>query len=323
MLADNGATVIRVERPGGRTDPKDILGRSRQHVTIDLRSPDGVARLRELVRTADGLIEGFRPGVLERLGVGPEILLAENPALVIGRMTGWGQDGPYASAPGHDINYIALTGALNSMRQDAGKPPIPLNLVGDFGGGGMMLAFGMVSALLHAKSSGVGQVVDCAMIDGVASLMAFVMGYHARGVWIDEPGANVLDGGCHFYQTYETADGKLISFASSEPQFYKLLREKTGTDTDPDFDAQHDRASWPKLTQKLADIVRGKTSDEWCAIMEGTDVCFAPVLSLSEAPDHPHHRARGTYIQVDGLVQPAPAPRYSVTHNDPPRFAGG
>jgi len=318
MLADNGAHVIRVERPGTRHDPTDILARSRELVMADLRTAEGLETVRALVRTADGLIEGFRPGVLERLGIGPDVLLAENPALVVGRMTGWGQGGPLASAAGHDLNYIALTGALNANRRGNDKPAIPLNLVGDFGGGGMMLAFGMVSAILNARATGRGQVIDCAMVDGTALLMAMVMGFHARGVWVDEPASNVMDTGCHFYEVYETADGKLVSVAAAEPQFYALLREKTGTADDPDFDAQLDRGAWPRLKDKLAAIFRTKTRDEWCKIMEGSDVCFAPVLSMTEAPSHPHNAARGTYVEIDGLLQPAPAPRYSVTANDLP-----
>ena len=319
MLADNGATVIRVQRPGVTADPYDVLARSREVRTVDLRTNEGVAAVKELARHADGLIEGFRPGVIERLGIGPEVLLDANPALVVGRMTGWGQDGPYAAMAGHDLNYIALTGALNANRRGDALPAIPLNLVGDFGGGGMLLAFGMVSAILAARASGRGQVIDCAMTDGTALLMGMVMGFHAQGAWLDKPASNVMDTGCHFYEVYETADDKLISIAAAEPQFYALLREKTGTANDPDFDNQHDRTAWPRLKAKLVAIFRARTQAEWCAILEGSDVCFAPVLSMTEAPHHPHNVARGTYVEVGGYVQPAPAPRYSVTANDKPR----
>lgn len=327
MLADHGAEVIRVDRlaPGG--DPsgpvarnsKDPLLRSRTNMALDLKSPDDIARLRELVKTADGLIEGFRPGVMERLGLGPDILLGDNPKLVYGRMTGWGQTGPYAAAAGHDINYIALSGVLGALGRNGEKPTPPINLVGDFGGGAMMLAFGMVSALLGVKNGAPGQVIDCAMTDGSALLMTMMWGFRSTGLWRDERGTNMLDTGAAYYDTYETADGKFVSIGSIEPQFYALLREKLGITDDPLFDAQHDRAQWPAQKTRLAEIFKTRTRDEWCATMEATDVCFAPVLGFDEAVAHPHNRERGTFIEVGGVFQPAPAPRYSATPCDPPR----
>jgi alpha-methylacyl-CoA racemase len=327
MLADHGAEVIRIDRlsPGG--DPsgpvarnlKDPLLRSRTNMALDLKSPDDIARLRELVKTADGLIEGFRPGVMERLGLGPDVLLGDNPRLVYGRMTGWGQTGPYAAAAGHDINYIALSGVLGALGRNGEKPTPPINLVGDFGGGAMMLAFGMVSALLGVKNGAPGQVIDCAMTDGSALLMAMMWGFRSTGLWRDERGANMLDTGAAYYDTYETADGKFVSIGSIEPQFYALLREKLGITDDPLFDAQHDRAQWPAQKARLAEIFKTRTRDEWCATMEATDVCFAPVLGFDEAVAHPHNRDRGTFIEVGGVLQPAPAPRYSATPCDPPR----
>ncbi len=321
MLADHGAEVIRIDRPGGMLLPKDVLARSRRSICLDIKNPQAVAIARDLCRTADGIIEGFRPGVMERLGLGPDVLIADNPRLVYGRMTGWGQYGPYAQAAGHDINYIALSGVLHGIGRAGEKPVPPVNYIGDFGGGGMMLAFGMVSAILHAKTGGKGQVIDCAMTDGSALLAAMTWGFHAMGIWHDEAGVNRLDGGAPYYDTYVCSDGKFISIGSIEPQFYALLRQKTGLDADPDFDAQNDQAKWPLLKQKLAELFASKTRDEWCAIMEMTDVCFAPVLSLAEAPLHPHNLARGTFIEVDGTTMPAPAPRYSQTQNDRPRMA--
>lgn len=319
MLADHGAEVIRVERPGGvkigtiREPASDPLRRSRKWVRVDLKHPDGQSVVRDLCRTADGLIEGFRPGVMERLGLGPNVLLGDNPKLVYGRMTGWGQTGPYAQAAGHDINYIALAGALHAFGRAGEKPTPPINLVGDFGGGGMMLAFGMLAAILHAQRTGEGQVVDCAMTDGSAVLMAMIWGLKAEGVWRDERGVNPLDTGAHFYDTYECADGKFVSVGAIEPLFYAELRQRAGLMDDPDFDAQHDRAQWPALKDKLAAVFKAKSRDEWCDILEYSDACFAPVLSMSEAPDHVHNRDRGTFATVGGNVQPMPAPRYSRT----------
>jgi alpha-methylacyl-CoA racemase len=323
MLADHGAEVIRVDRPGARVDSRDPLLRSRRLIGVDLKSPEGKAKVRELVKTADGLIEGFRPGVTERLGLGPDVLLADNPKLVYGRMTGWGQTGPYAHAAGHDINYIALAGALHAYGRAGEKPTPPINMVGDFGGGGMMLAFGMVSALLHAQKTGQGQVIDTAMTDGAAVLMSMIWGFRANGIWRDERGVNMLDTGAHFYDTYETADGKFISIGSIEPQFYAELRRLAGLTEDKDFDAQMLMPEWPRLKEKLTALFKTKSRDAWCALMEMTDVCFAPVLSMSEAPSHPHNAARGTFIEVDGVMQPAPAPRYSVTVTDTPVMTKG
>ena len=323
MLADHGAEVIRVDRPGARIDSRDPLLRSRRLIGVDLKSPEGKAQVRELVKSADGLIEGFRPGVTERLGLGPEVLLADNPKLVYGRMTGWGQFGPYAQAAGHDINYIALAGALHAYGRAGEKPTPPINMVGDFGGGGMMLAFGMVAALLHAKTTGQGQVIDAAMTDGAATLMSMIWGFKANGIWSDDRGTNLLDTGAHMYDTYETSDGKWISIGSLEPQFYAELRRLAGLAEDKDFDAQMDRKQWGPLKAKLTALFLSKTRDEWCALMEMTDVCFAPVLSMTEAPSHPHNAARGTFIEVGGVMQPAPAPRYSVTVADVPRMTTG
>jgi alpha-methylacyl-CoA racemase len=322
MLADHGAEVIRVERPGGRLDPRDPLTRSRKSIVVDMKKPEGVAVVRDLCRTADGLIEGFRPGVMERLGLGPDVLLGDNPKLVYGRMTGWGQTGPYAQAAGHDINYIALAGALHAYGRAGEKPTPPINMVGDFGGGGMMLAFGMVSAILAARASGTGQVIDCAMTEGSAMLMAMIWGFRAQGMWRDERGVNLLDTGAHFYDTYECADGKYVSIGSIEPQFYAELRARAGLKDDPEFDRQMDPSAWGPLKAKLERLFKSKARDEWCALMEHSDVCFAPVLSMSEAPEHPHNAARGTFGLVDGHVQPMPAPRYSATPTAAPQPSG-
>ena len=320
MLADHGAEVIRVDRPGARIDARDPLLRGRRVIGVDLKSDKGRALVLDLVKSADALFEGFRPGVTERLGLGPAECHAVNSKLVYGRMTGWGQFGPYANAAGHDINYIALAGALHAYGRAGEKPTPPINMVGDFGGGGMMLAFGMVSALLHAKTTGQGQVIDCAMTDGAAALMAMIWGFRANGIWKDERGLNLLDTGAHMYDTYECADGKWISIGSLEPQFYALLLEKTGLKDDADFAAQMNSAHWPALKERLTTLFKTRTRDDWCADMEMTDVCFAPVLSMSEAPHHPHNAARGTFVEADGVMQPAPAPRYSATVSDAPRM---
>lgn len=312
MLADHGADVIRVDRPG-RQAPEPVLGRSRRSIVVDLKSPDGVAVVRDLARTADGLIEGLRPGVMERLGLGPDVLLADNPRLVYGRMTGWGQSGPYAGAAGHDINYIALAGALHAYGRAGDKPTPPINMVGDFGGGGMLLAFAMVAAILHARESGQGQVIDCAMTEGAALLMGMIWGFRGLGAWKDERGVNLLDTGAHFYDSYACADGRYIALGSIEPQFYAEMRRLTGLDADPEFDAQMDQAKWPELKAKLAALFRSQPRDHWCRLMEMTDACFAPVLSMAEAPSHPHNVARGSFGEVGGMVQPMPAPRYSAT----------
>jgi alpha-methylacyl-CoA racemase len=331
MLADMGADVIRVDRAqsvvGGDPDspPADVLNRGRRSIGIDLKHPDGVEVLLGLVERADALIEGFRPGVCERLGFGPDVCHARNPALVFGRMTGWGQEGPYAQMAGHDINYIALAGALEPIGR-AGQPPLPpLNLVGDFGGGGMLLAFGIVCALLEARSSGRGQVVDAAMVDGAAVLMTMFHAFRAMGIWEDRRGSNLLDTGAFFYEVYETADGKYVSIGSLERQFYDTLLDKLGLADDPSLPRQHDKSQWPAMKERFAEIFRTKTRDEWCALLEGTDACFAPVLSMAEAPEHPHNRARGTFVERHGVVQPAPAPRFSRTGAEiqrPPAFPG-
>ena len=319
MLADQGATVTVLHRPGKAPDPRLALSRSRKLVEIDLKSEEGIATARQLVKEADGLIEGFRPGVMERLGLGPDVLLGENPKLVYGRMTGWGQYGPLATAAGHDINYISISGALHAFGRAGEKPTPPINMVGDFGGGGMMLAFGMVSALLHAKTGGTGQVVDCAMTDGSAALMAMIFDFHNIGQWQDERGVNLLDTGAHFYDTYETADGKYISIGSIEPQFYAQLRRVANLEDDAEFDAQMNPKQWPGLKAKLTALFKTKSRSQWCDLMEGTDICFAPVLSLTEAKQHPHNIERQTFVDVEGMEQPAPAPRYSVTVSDPPK----
>ncbi|MGA1674908.1 MAG: CaiB/BaiF CoA transferase family protein [Pseudomonadales bacterium] len=313
MLSDMGAEVIRVDRlgaAGGRS--KDVLARNRQTIAVDLKKPEGVETVLRLVTTADALFEGFRPGVTERLGLGPEVCLARNPKLIYGRMTGWGQTGPMAQAAGHDINYIGLSGALHAIGRAGERPVPPLNLVGDFGGGGMLLAFGMVCALLEAQKSGKGQVVDAAMVDGAATLMAMFFTMGAAGAFKDRRGTNLLDGAAHFYDTYECADGHHICLGSIEPQFYALLLEKTGVDK-AQFAPQMDAAQWPALKAELTRVFRTRPRAQWCEIMEGTDGCFAPVLSIFEAPDHPHNKARGTFVTVDGMVQPAPSPRFSRT----------
>lgn len=318
MLADMGAEVLRVDRAGSVRggDPDrpslDLLGRGRRSVGIDLKSPEGVELLLELVEQADGLLEGFRPGVAERLGIGPEVCAERNPKLVYGRMTGWGQQGPYAPTAGHDINYIALAGALAHLGR-AGEPPAPpINLVGDFGGGGMLMAFGMVCGLLEASRSGAGQVVDAAMVDGSALLMTMMHGFSAMGMWNDERGTNLLDTGAHCYDVYETSDGKWVSIGSLEPQFYAELLELLELDP-AELPHQHDRSAWPELTEKFRGIFATRTRDQWCELLEGTDVCFAPVLTMSEAAGHPHNVERGTFVEVAGVTQPAPAPRFSRT----------
>jgi alpha-methylacyl-CoA racemase len=314
MLSDMGADIIRVVRKGekGLVDQKfEVLHRGRSSVAIDLTKPEGVEAVLRLVEQADALQEGFRPGVMERLGLGPDVCLKRNPRLVYARMTGWGQEGPLSHAAGHDLNYIALSGALHAMGKKGEKPPVPLNLVGDFGGGGMLQAFGMVCALLEAQRSGQGQVVDTAMVDGAATLMAIFYGLYSAGVWWDR-GTNLLDSGAHFYDTYETADGKYVSVGSIEPKFYAELIRLTGIE-DPDFQNQMDVTKWPELKEKITQVFKSKTRQEWCDLMEGTDVCFAPVLSFDEAINHPHNVARKTFVEVAGVIQPGPAPRFSRT----------
>jgi alpha-methylacyl-CoA racemase len=312
LLSDLGADVIRIDRKGGRGGaPSDITARGRRSVALDLKSPAAIEACLKLMAGADAVFEGFRPGVMERLGLGPDVALKRSPKLVYGRMTGWGQTGPYANAAGHDMNYIAITGALHAIGTKD-KPVPPLNLVGDFGGGALYLAFGLLAGVIQARETGKGQVIDCAMSDGAASLMAMFYGFKASGMWKEERRSNLLDGGAHFYDTYQCADGKWISIGSIEPQFYALLLEKTGID-DPDFARQHDRSAWPELHDKLAAVIATKTQAQWCEIMDATDVCFAPVLDLDEAPKHPHNVARKTFVEVAGVTQPAPAPRFSVT----------
>ncbi len=328
LLSDMGATVIRVERPNARTPdtpPVDTLNRGRRSIAVNLKHADGIDVVLELVRNADVLLEGFRPGVTERLGLGPDDCHAINPGLVYARMTGWGQDGPYAASAGHDINYIALSGALGLLGRQGEAPVPPVNLVGDFGGGAMYCAFGIVCGVLEARSSGLGQVVDVSMVEGSAALTNMMWGMRAMGFWNDERGTNMLDTGAHFYDVYRCADGEYVSIGSIEPQFYAELMRITGLDDDPGFAAQMDQTQWPKLKARLTDVFAGKTRDEWNSLMEHTDVCFAPVLSLQEAAEHPHNVARGSFTEIAGVTQPSPAPRFSRTPGaiqGPPVHAG-
>ncbi|MCW5891148.1 MAG: CoA transferase [bacterium] len=318
LLADLGAEVLRVERTAdaglGIAKPVefDLYNRSRRCIAVDLKTPDGVPTVLRLVARADALIEGFRPGVMERLGLGPEPCLARNPRLVYGRMTGWGQTGPLAQAAGHDWNYIAITGALHAIGRAGEAPVPPLNLVGDFGGGSLYLAVGILAGLLETQRSGKGQVVDAAITDGAASLMTLFYGLAGAGLWHGERGRNLLDTGAHFGEIYETRDGKYVSVLAIEPKFYAELCRRIGLDP-ATLPAQNDQGEWPALKERFAAVFRTKTRDEWCAILEGTDACFAPVLPMAEAPAHPHNVARGTFVEVGGVVQPAPAPRFSRT----------
>ena len=311
LLADMGAEVIRVDRAGSAPRRAvDVLTRGRKSIAVDLKSDAGKEAVLKLCESADAIFEGFRPGVTERLGLGPTDCMARNEKLVYGRMTGWGQEGPMAQAAGHDINYISLVGALHGIGEKGGKPVPPLNLVGDFGGGGMMLAYGLVCAMLEAQKSGKGQVVDTAMVDGAAILMGMFFTMMGVGAYSMERGTNLLDGGAHFYGTYETKDGKYISLGSIEPQFYALLVEKAGLDAER-FSAQMDGGRWDEFKAELTQVFKTKTRDEWRELMEGTDVCFAPVLALDEVHEHPHNIARNSFLEIDGIVQPAPAPRFS------------
>ena len=314
LLSDLGADVVRIDRAGKNRPgtPVDVMSRGKRSIALDLKNQDDIETALKLLEQADGMIEGFRPGVLERLGLGPDVVLKRSPKLVYGRMTGWGQHGALSHAAGHDLNYIAITGALHAMGDGDGRPRPPLNLVGDYGGGALYLAFGMMAAIINVKNGGEGQVIDCAMSDGAASLATMFYGMKAMGMWTDEREANLLDGGAHFYDTYECSDGKWVSIGAIEPQFYAILLEKAGI-TDPAFGAQMDRSKWPELKDKMIAVMKTKTRDEWCAIMEGTDICFAPVLSLSEAPSYQHNVDRGTFVEIQGVTQPGPAPRFSKT----------
>lgn len=318
LLADLGADVIRVDRPVAGmfeqgVNPKlDFLNRGKRSICLNLKTEKGVETVLKLLADADGLIEGNRPGVMEKLGLGPDACLARNPALVYGRMTGWGQEGAWAQVPGHDINYIAITGALHAIGRRGEKPVIPLNLVGDFGGGGLMLAFGMMCALFEARASGKGQVVDAAMVDGASALMTSMYAASQAGFWSDKRGENMLDSGSHFYEVYETSDNKYIALGSIEPQFYAALLEKLGAEDQP-FSNQFDVENWPQMKARLAVIFKKKTREEWDGLMAGSDVCYAPVLSMAEVKDHPHNASRSTYLEQDGIYQPAPAPRFSRT----------
>ena len=312
MLSDMGAEVIRVDRLAhkGSGHRANVLNRGRRSIAVDLKNPQGVDTVKKLIDQADVVIEGFRPGVMERLGLGPEECLERNPRLVFGRMTGWGQHGPLAHAAGHDINYISIGGALGAMGHPDRPPSPPLNLVGDFGGGAMYLLAGVLAALVERASSNKGQVIDAAMTDGTASLLTPFYGMMAMGMWTTQRSDNRLDGGAHYYGSYTCSDGKHISIGSIEPQFYALLLELCGID-DPEFLKQNEKESWASLRQKLEELFATKTQAQWCELLEGTDVCFAPVLNLEEAPQHPHNKARSSFVDFEGITQPAPAPRFS------------
>ncbi|WP_294355985.1 CaiB/BaiF CoA-transferase family protein [uncultured Sphingomonas sp.] len=323
MLADHGAEVIRIDRvrDGSATlDAFDPLLRSRTSLSLDLKDPSAIAAVRRIVRDADAMIEGFRPGVMERLGLGPEVLLGDNPRLVYGRMTGWGQTGPRAHEPGHDINYIALSGVLHALGRAGEKPTPPINLAGDFGGGAMFLVFGMLAALLHAQRTGEGQVVDAAMTEGSSLLMSMMWGFRKLGRWRDERGTNLLDTAAHFYDTYETRDGKYVSLGAIEPQFYAEFRRVLALDG-ARWDRQMDPRVWPDLKQELTALFRTRTRDEWVALFDGHDICFAPVLGFDEARADAHNVARGAFVEAGGVPQPAPAPRYSVSETVTPKMA--
>ena len=322
LLSDLGADVVRIDRPNARSAGVGaVSGRGRRSIALDLKNPADIETALNLISHADAVFEGYRPGVMERMGLGPDVALARNPKLVYGRMTGWGQTGPLAPTAGHDINYIALSGALGSMGPANAPPSPPLNLVGDYGGGALFLAFGLLAGIIRARETGEGQVIDAAMTDGSALLMAVFHDFTGMGAWKPERGTNLLDGGAHFYDTYECADGHYISVGAIEPQFYALLLEKTGLSDDPAFAHQMDRKSWPELKAKLADLFRQKTRAEWTDLLEGTDACFAPVLSLAEAPEHPHNKARETFITYEGIQMPAAAPRFDGVPHTPLRPA--
>jgi alpha-methylacyl-CoA racemase len=329
LLSDLGADVVRIDRKtaqfsiGIRGTKFAVTERGRRSIALDLKQPAAIETCLRLAEQADAIFEGFRPGVMERLGLGPAEMLGRNPALVYGRMSGWGQTGPWANAAGHDINYIAVSGALDAIGTRE-KPLAPLNLVGDFGGGALYLAFGLLAGVLHARETGVGQIVDAAMSDGAASLMAFFYGLKAAGMTSGSRQDNLLDGGAHFYDTYQCSDGKWVSVGAIEPQFYRSLLERAGI-TDSAFGDQMDRDAWPGLKDSIAGVMLTRTRDQWCEIMEGADACFAPVLDMDEAPRHPHNIARGSFFEESGVVQPSPAPRFSVTPGavqGPPPAAG-
>ena len=319
MLSDMGAEVVRVDRREaadlgipGRAPKFEVLHRGRSSIAVDVKAEAGCEVVKRLVAKADAIIEGFRPGVMERLGLGPDVLLKINPKLVFGRMTGFGQDGPLANQAGHDINYIALAGVLHAIGRKGEAPVPPLNLVGDFGGGGMLLTFGVVCALLEAQKSGKGQVVDAAMVDGSAALMGLIYGLYSQGTWKDERGVNILDTGSPWYGTYQTKDGKWLAVGAIEKRFYEEFVQRIGLKL-AELPKQHDRNGWPQLRQKFAEIIAGKTRAEWEQVFEGSDACVAPVLSLGEVENYPHNKARKTFMSVDGVLQPAPAPRFSRT----------
>ena len=319
MLSDMGAEILQIDRVSDNTSTTvdikthDIMSRGKQIVAIDLKKEEGVRLTLKLIKKADALIEGFRPGVMEKFGLGPQICLKANPKLVYGRMTGWGQEGPLSNLAGHDINYLALTGALNSIARQGSNPTPPLNLVGDFGGGAMYLAFGLVCALIEASKSNMGQVVDAAMVDGVSSLMTMVHGLISAGIWEDNPASNFLDTGSHYYDTYECSDGKYVALGAIEPKFYNALAQILDLDPVSDKEQQMDKSRWPKLKEELSTIFITKTRDEWCNIMENKDVCFTPVLTITESYEHPHMKARKTFLKSKNRIEPAPAPRFSRT----------
>jgi alpha-methylacyl-CoA racemase len=328
VLSDLGADVLRIDRPGGGIPPSlttdarfDVTGRGRRTLTLNLREPGAIDDVLTLVKRADALIEGFRPGVMERMGLGPDVCLSARPELVYGRMTGWGQHGPLAHAAGHDINYIAISGALGAIGRTSEPPVPPLNYIGDYAGGAMLLVVGVLAALHERKASGRGQVVDAAMTDGAALLSAMFYGWKASGIWSNDRGANFIDGGAHFYDTYACADGKYVAIGAIEPKFYEELLRRCGID-DPDFAKQNDKHAWPLLKRRIAEIFRTRTRDEWTEILQGTDACFAPVLDWDEAPMHPHNVARESFVTLDGVVQPAPAPRFSRTSTATPELPG-
>ena len=324
LLSDLGADVIRIDR-SHTTMPQseakfDITGRNKKSICLNLKDNDSKEIFFKLIEDADALIEGYRPGVTEKLGIGPDECLKVNPRLVYGRITGWGQDGPLSQAAGHDINYIALAGALFSIGQKDSKPSIPINLIGDYAGGTMFLAYGVCAALLSVSKTGKGQVVDAAMIDGVSSLLTILYSLSQSGIWkVNEKGSNLFDGGSPFYQVYETKDNKYVSVGSLEPQFYQLLVQKLNLNEE--FSNQMDMSKWPDLINKLEGLFKTKTQNEWNELLENTDVCYAPVLSIDEARNHPHMKSRNNFISIDDVIQPSPAPRFSKTNSESPKKA--